>query len=816
MRRLKSAARVAAIAVVALAGMALAAPVAAQANRSKETEAKPKSKKSTSEDSASEKSADPRKPSASTKSSDRSAKKEAETDDAERESSRAEAANDDLPTLEDAPVGPRQGSGQRKVSRGDSDGEGDKAAASSDKKEGDESLKSAPKRSHQRGPAPRRPQPVLPSGSPLPVPDAVARREIAGGPTRDELKQGTDDPELRALREAERVLFPKPLEGLETGWSWTDLPRAVGGDGERVVASGLPPDTRVQSLEPPAPSAAESAWLKTLAMPNLPVRLDAHVVKYLLFYRDNPRGKAIARVWAKKSGRYVTAMKAEFAKAGLPTDLVWMSLIESGHSPTIYSPAGAAGIWQFMPDAGRLYGLTVDRWVDERLDPQRSTEAAIRYMSDLHRRFGNWELAMAAYNMGYGGLSRAIRKFNTNDFWQLARYEAGVPWETTLYVPKILATAILMNNKKAFGIAEVAPDPAVRFDTVRVEPGLALLEVAQAAGVSAQNIEVLNPHYRISRTPPARPGQQPVQSWMVRVPLGKGIAVSQRLAKTANDETLAPYVVRFGDTAATIAARFRTTQEKLRLINRIGREEALIPGTVLLAPQLAPGEAPGSAAGDELVVVPPRRFEYTDRRRVFYRVLPGDTLSRVAQALAVTRAELLSWNALDTSARLQAGMVLQAFVSKDAPLDDVRTLKDDQTRVLVAGTGEFFDHFEAINGKKRIAVTIKEGDTLSSVGKRHGLSVGMMERINRRSRNDKLRPGETLIVYTQRATAPVRVAETDNARAQPLGPIDPPVPDVLPGSEGPLPEPAAGPGKEEPPPPSPLGNEVAAPPASGS
>ncbi len=814
MRRLNSAARSAAFAAIVLAGMAVTLPAVAQAGGAGDAESRSKSKKSGGEDAATEKSAASEKASSSKKNSERSTKKETDSDD-DVAPSRAGDASDDLPTLEDAPVGPRQGSGQRKVEQAGEkreDGKGEAAPAAKASDVASES--SAPKRSHQRGPAPRRPQPVLPQGAPLPVPDAVARREIAGGTTRDELKQGTDDPELRALREAERVLFPKPLEGLETGWSWTDLPKPVGKEGERVVASGLPPDTRVQALEPPAPSAAESAWLKTLAMPNLPVRLDAHVVKYLLFYRDNPRGKAIARVWAKKSGRYVTAMRAEFAKAGLPTDLVWMSLIESGHSPTIYSPAGAAGIWQFMPDAGRLYGLTVDRWVDERLDPQRSTEAAIRYLSDLHRRFGNWELAMAAYNMGYGGLSRAIRKFNTNDFWQLARYEAGVPWETTLYVPKILATAILMNNKKAFGVADVAPDPAVRFDTVRVEPGLALVEVAQAAGVPTHSIETLNPHYRVSRTPPARPGQPAVQSWLVRVPLGKGVAVSQRLAKTANDETVAPYVVRFGDTTATIAARFRTTEDKLRLINRIGREEVLAPGTVLLAPQLAPGEEPGNAAGDEVVVVPARRFDYADRRRVFYRVLPGDTLSRVAQALGVTRAELLSWNALDTSARLQAGMVLQAFVGKDASLDDVRTLKEDQTRVLVAGTDEFFDYFEAINGKKRIAVTVKDGDTLSSIGKRHGLSVGMMERINRRSRSDKLRAGDRLIVYTQRPAAPARVAETDAARTQPLGPIDPPVPDVLPGSEGPLPEPEATPAKELEGP-APAGNEVAAPPASG-
>ena len=91
-------------------------------------------------------------------------------------------------------------------------------------------------------------------------------------------------------------------------------------------------------------------------------------------------------------------------------------MIESGHNPTVVSPAGAAGLWQFMPDAGRTYGLTVDRWVDERLDPERSTQAASRYLSDLYRRFGSWELAIASYNMGYGGLARSIRKFNSNDF----------------------------------------------------------------------------------------------------------------------------------------------------------------------------------------------------------------------------------------------------------------------------------------------------------------------------------------------------------------------------------------------------------------
>ena len=172
------------------------------------------------------------------------------------------------------------------------------------------------------------------------------------------------------------------------------------------------------------------------------------------------------------------------AKAGLPTDLIWLALIESGYNPTIRSPAGAAGLWQFMPDTARAYGLTVDRWVDERLDPRRATEAAVRLLSDLHRRFGNWELAMAAYNMGHGGLSRAIRKFNSNDFWELSRHEAGIPWETTLYVPKIFATAIVMNNPRAFGIGGVTPSGPEPFDIVRVAPGVLLSRVAAAAEVS--------------------------------------------------------------------------------------------------------------------------------------------------------------------------------------------------------------------------------------------------------------------------------------------------------------------------------------------
>jgi membrane-bound lytic murein transglycosylase D len=511
-------------------------------------------------------------------------------------------------------------------------------------------------------------------------------------------------------------------------------------------------------------------------MPNLPVRLDPRVIKYLKFYRDSARGRAVARAWAQKSGRFAGALKAELAKAGLPTDLVWLSLVESGHNPTIRSHAGAVGIWQFLAESGRLYGLTVDRWVDERLDPQRSTEAAIGYLSDLYRRFGTWELAMAAYNMGHAGLLRAMRKFNTNDFWELSRYEAGVPWETNLYVPKILATAIVMNNKRAFGIDDVIPETPVGFDTVLVDPGTLLEDVARAAEVTPEQIKALNRHYLAGRTPPSA-ANEPGRSWPVRVPSKSGVVATQRLSKQAKQpESLEPYIVRVGDTLSSIAQGAGGNEARVRSINRISPEEPLQPGTVLLVPQAAEGAT--SSSSEEVVVVPPRQFSYPDRMRVFYRIVAGDTLGRIAQAFGVAASELLAWNALDDSARLHVGLVLQIFVKKGQKLAHVRHTRESRARVLVAGSVDFYDYYEGLRGKKRIVVVARAGETLQSVGKRFNMSPGWIERINRRSRRDKLGAGENVVVYVDRAT-PKRFA-AGAAEAESLPQIAPPAPNALP------------------------------------
>jgi peptidoglycan lytic transglycosylase D len=667
-------------------------------------------------------------------------------------------------------VGPGRGSGKRQVEAAPQ-----RAAA---RKEPASKLDAA--RSHQLGKPPKVPRATLPEDAVKGTTNERVRRSIAGGVTASDLELGQDDPELLALRQAERRLFPASLNASEAGWD-AELPRAVLHAGPRLSASGLPLANDI--FAPTHPTPAE-AWPHGLNLPNLPVTLEQRTLDFVKFYRDAQRGRSIAETWARKCGRYVPAVQAELARAGLPVDLVWMSLIESGHNPTIRSPAGAAGLWQFIPESARFYGLTVDRWVDERLDPLRSTQAAAIYLSDLYQRFGTWELAMAAYNMGHYGLTRAIRKYNTNDFWRLSRLEAAIPWETALYVPKVLAIAIVMTNKRAFGLGDITPDPAMSFDTVYVPAGVPLASIAEQAGLAEDAIAALNPQYLISRTPPAS-AEDPAKLWAVHVPLGQGNAISRRLAEhQLTRDRHATYQVRVGDTPTGIAQRLRGVEQELLALNQLEAGEALPAGSALLVPASFQqpgrnGELAAREDSESVVVVPPLRFQYGDRERVFYRILPGDDLDSLAEAFRVSPEDLVIWNSLDARAKLHADMVLQVFVTRGADFPGVRYARERNTgKRLDAASPSFIAHFEAEQGRQRLQILAREGDTLHSIGRRYGLSAGMMERINHFSRTRRLGEGTPVVVYAK--YGPVATEVLLSRAPDPLPPLAPPHPAALP------------------------------------
>ncbi len=638
-----------------------------------------------------------------------------------------------------------------------------------------------------------------------PPADVASRRQIAGGPTVDDVLQGADTPELRALHAAERELFPPASAALGSPWPQElPFPLASTEDRPRVHASGLPP-----APVPSKPEAAEGkkdlGWLSTLDMPEIPVRWDPRVIRYLEFFKDDPRGRTTFTIWLKRSGRYRNTIAKILRQKGLPADLSCLAMIESGFDATARSPVGALGLWQFMPETGRLYGLTSDRWADQRMSAQRATEAAADFLLDLHRRFGSWDLAMAAYNMGFGGMLAVVRRYNTNDFWTLSRLEGSLPWETTLYVPKILASAIVLKNLAAFGYQDVAPEPPLEGEDVPVRPGTTLAAVARACGTTAKEIEQLNPELRASRTPPVQ------EDWPVRVPLGKASACSQNLIKGKKEPLpLERYVVRFGESLEQIAQGRRVSVAKLVELNAIAPGEVVRGGTLLLVPKVdgpteraddhkeapsasAPpasgGSASASAPPKPVVVVPQDIFVYPDKRRVFYRVQIGDTVREIAEAFGVSADDLRRWNTVDTSARLVEGMTLQLFVRREKDLSRVVVLGDGDVRTVVVGTDEFFQHWED-RGRRRVVVTAKAGDTLDSIGKKHGVTTAMMERINRRGRSETLADGEQIVVWVPPKTPSAAIAAGDalrhDARAARSEPdatpalAEPPAPDLLP------------------------------------
>jgi membrane-bound lytic murein transglycosylase D len=614
------------------------------------------------------------------------------------------------------------------------------------------------------------PKPREPGSKPG-EPDQGVRQQVTGNYPEHSTASASESKELKAMRELDRELFP-PDKGDAAPWSSS----LESGSGPEVSASGLPQA---------APSSADGekekekkkpdlSWLSSLTKPDFPVKYDASVVRYLTYYKDDPRGQSMVKAWIKKSGRYKDAVVKLLRQYQLPEDLVWLVMVESGFDATIHSHAGAAGLWQFMPATGKIYGLTVNRRVDERLDPERSTHAALKHLKDLYQRFGTWELAFAAYNMGYGGLLASIRKYNTNDYWALRKLEAGLPYETALYVPKIMAMAIVAKNTSTFGCDSVVVDGPEAFgdvavDPVAVAPGVTLDDVAKAIGEKKENIAALNPHVIGSRLPPLQQATLARSSWTVYVPKGSGQKAGEALPASAPVAKYGTHEVRWGETLASVATAFSTTTKQLEALNDLYPSESPRPGTTIFVPAGRVAKSSGAVAKalSIVAVVPDQQFSFVDRRRVIYEAVYGDTVEDVARVCGVTATEVRRWNHLEARARLQDGMHLQLFIEKTAQPADVMLFEQGDVSVLTVGTEPFYKHFVGQSGRERVVVTAKDGDTWKKIASRYGVTVRELERINNKERSSALKVGQKVIVYVKRAPSPAPAPASEAPKEAP-------------------------------------------------
>jgi membrane-bound lytic murein transglycosylase D len=304
------------------------------------------------------------------------------------------------------------------------------------------------------------------------------------------------------------------------------------------------------------------------------VHLNEHVRFFLDRFQTGYR-RAVVESWLARSGRYLPMILDVFQQKGLPEELVFTAMIESGFNPVAVSHAGAKGLWQFMAPTARLYGLRVDRWLDERLDPEKSTVAAANYLRDLYTVFGSWDLAQAAYNAGEVRVQQAIQRTGSRDFWRLHRSPILLE-ETKNFVPAIHAATLISREPERYGFT-VIPEEPLRYEQVTVPKGSRLARLAGLSGVPLRDLEGLNPELRLKQTPPDA-------TYELKVPLGTARPVQLALELDAAPRNIAPaplssvHIVKAGDTVWRIARQYGVSATQVARWNALDRPDRIFPG----------------------------------------------------------------------------------------------------------------------------------------------------------------------------------------------------------------------------------------------
>lgn len=355
-----------------------------------------------------------------------------------------------------------------------------------------------------------------------------------------------------------------------------------------ALSSGAFLGVVIAGLNLPTPSqAAPGILLRSSATSSvewdIPIVRNEYVDRFVEMFEQRQSDRMA--LYLKRSGRYEGMIREKLRERGMPEDLLFLSMVESGFNPNARSKASAVGLWQFMAATGRLYGLRIDAYVDERRDPERSTDAALRYLSDLHQQLGSWSLAAAAYNTGGNRVARIMRevtgaeKGQESDFW---RIRSRLPSETREYVPLIYAAAIIGKEPQRYGLDDVERLMPLRVEKVEVPGGTALSAVARAVGVDTDDIEELNPQLIQARTPPGKP-------YPVRVPLGRAPMFAANFRKSPTVEAApvkqpATHRVATGESLSTIARRHGITVAALQRENDMGKRTVIRPGQMLKIP----------------------------------------------------------------------------------------------------------------------------------------------------------------------------------------------------------------------------------------
>lgn len=458
---------------------------------------------------------------------------------------------------------------------------------------------------------------------------------------------------------------------------------------------------------------------------DLPIKMNDRVKSSIVYFQTIARDAFLK--YLGRSKKYDRIIKDVLARQGLPQDLAYLCLVESGFNPKAYSWARASGLWQFIASTGRLYGLERDWWVDERRDPVKSTEAAARFLKDLYNEFGDWELAMAAYNGGPGRIRNTIKSQGTVDFWKMRLRR-----QTMDYVPLIYAAAIIAKDPVRYGFGEVEYESALLWDEVTIDRCLDLRAVADAVECSVDNLKEYNPELLRNYTPPSD------QSYVLKLPYGsrekfKGVYASLPSPQATSWVT---HTIRKGETIGSIAAKYGVSQYAIMESNQLGRSTQIIAGKNLIVP--VPLDREFSTDDGK------KNREYVADGSV-YTVRQGDTMWDIARAFATSVDALRRVNYIERGARIYVGQRLKIP-------SDAGTLKKrgqpDKPPIYAYEDRSSADAppQAAISSGENQTHKVRAGDTLWEIARMYGTTTANLRRLNNLGRSGRLYPGQILQV----------------------------------------------------------------------
>lgn len=457
---------------------------------------------------------------------------------------------------------------------------------------------------------------------------------------------------------------------------------------------------------------------------DFPITLNNKVRAAITYFQT--RGRPVFTKWLERSGKYESLVEDIFMEQGLPKELKYLAMIESGFNPSARSYARAVGMWQFISATGQHYGLRHNWWFDERRDVIKSSIAAAQHLHDLNQRFnGDWYLSLAGYNCNPKRVENNMRRYHTKDYWKLHR----LPRQTRNYVPTFLAATIIAKDPKKFGFYVEKQNP-VELDTVMVSESIDLNIVAKSVDTSYAYIKEINPAVMRWVTPPG------VKNFTLYIPKGKKHLFKQAYAATPDNEKRSwiRHKIHFGETLSTIAAKYHTSITVLKSVNKI-RGTVIRAGRYLLIPVpqnkshfYASDNSSTSRKSYRKRSKSVRRENSAEYKAIKYIVKKGDTLGEIAEIYSTRASKIRSWNGLYYGQNIYPNQKLTIYVPKN--------------KSGIAGLATKIDN---TNDPNAVYYTVRRGDTLWDISRRYNISLVQLKKLNKMN-SSKIKPGEKIKV----------------------------------------------------------------------